>query len=376
MAYRLYLNDFNTVKSYDELCKMPKEKQQREKYYYEVATPLRFYLSDKLKDSFKIEEIDSLLCGYKNESDFINELKKHNVSYLTSKEKNNKHLTLAYKAKRETKEAPIIFDDLLLFEQATNLRSKLNVATKDKKILTDNSNRLLNYIEFIKSLAMNKTTHNFLLKPMSIPYLDNCTASKLNIDIFNDKYINKTGSFGEETKVKVNIGLRTLLEEYVTYKKLYDENMRYGESVLSVERELNRINDKINLFFRSDYRNLRKMIEWEEKYKEVLISSLENNNIDSKQKNIIKLQIKKLNLEKEYRNGRISFCETLYIDEEEEYYSEISLNEQSRPKRFQNQQIAELYKEGGIEAVMEGMDLDQILSYTDDAIELGIIKRK
>ena len=91
---------------------------------------------------------------------------------------------------------------------------------------------------------------------------------------------------------------------------------------------------------------------------------------------IIKLQIKKLNLEKEYRNGRISFCETLYIDEEDEYYSEISLNEQSRPKRFQNQQIAELYKEGGIEAVMEGMDLDQILSYTDDAIELGIIKRK
>ena len=83
-----------------------------------------------------------------------------------------------------------------------------------------------------------------------------------------------------------------------------------------------------------------------------------------------------MNLEKEYRNGRISFCETLYIDEEEEYYSEISLNEQSRPKRFQNQQIAELYKEGGIEAVMEGMDLDQILSYTDDAIELGIIKRK
>ena len=53
MAYRLYLNDFNTVKSYDELCKMPKGKQQREKYYYEVATPLRFYLSDKLYTIFE-----------------------------------------------------------------------------------------------------------------------------------------------------------------------------------------------------------------------------------------------------------------------------------------------------------------------------------
>ena len=287
MAYRLYLSDIESIKKYDYLTSKSTNIRNIDKYYNKV-TPLKFCISNKIKDSFKIEEIDALLCSYKDKAKFLTELRKHNMSYLSEIEKLSSNLTLAYRHNKRIKEAPIIFDNLLLFEQAISLRNEKKNSNSKNKILTENSDRLNLYINFLKSLVSNKTTRYFILDSKMISYLTCEERAYLESDILDDVHdINNNLS---------KQGLRSLLYEYDRYYDLYIKNSAINISTLDIEKELNRVNKNINIFFRSDYRNLRKMFEWQERYKKVLLNHKNDENLDKKQQEIIKLQIEKINM--------------------------------------------------------------------------------
>ncbi len=364
MAYRLYLNDILSIKYYDEFQHLPAKTRNRVKRLYDKVTPLRFKIFGKVKDSFKIEDIDALLCSYKDKQSFLNELKKHNISYLSEQEKLSSTLTLTYHNNKQTKEAPIIFDNLLLFEQAISFRNAKKNKNSNNKILTENSDKLNFYIKFMKSLVLNKTTKYFILNPKSISYLTYEERLYLESDVLNDIY--------KDDKLNRQ-GLRSLLFEYDRYYNLYIKNSNLNISTLDIERELNRVDKNINTFFRSNYRNLRKMVEWQEHYKEVLLNHIDDDNLDNKQKEIIKLQIKKIDMVHEYINDKKDPDEYLFIDEEEIY---SIYNDSNEITSFQNEQLQYLYNTGGIEEVMNLMDLDQILSIDNDAKKIGIVKQK
>lgn len=369
MAYRLYLNDIKTIQNQDRLNGFPREKKDREKYFYDAATPIKFSLYGKLRDNFKIEEIDSLICGYKNEKDFIFELKKHNISYLSTKEQAYSHLTLAYRQNGKTKECPLIYNDLLLLEQAVSLRNQKKSTHNKQKVLTENSARLGFYIQFIKSLAFNKTTRYFILNPKKIEYLSLDEREKLTTDILLDK-----SSEEYESRSFKCQGLRTLLENYVSMQEMYYDLHRKNLSTLGIEKELRENNRRIHSFFREDYRNLRKMIEWEDQYRQVLCSCLNKDQLSQKRKSIILLQMKRLDLAKEQRNNKDFYTRDLFsIDEEDEYDSNLLMD--SSIRSFENERISSLFTYGGVGEVMEQMDLDEILEFRDDAVLLGILPK-
>lgn len=360
MAYRLYLSDIKTIENSDRLESISKDQREREKFFYPSVTPLKFFLSGKLKDHFKIEELDSLLCSYKNKHEFLSELKKHNLAYLSEQERNSEELTLSYRQGKTTKERTIIYDDLLLYEQAIITRNR---KTKQKATEEGDPQRLTRYIQFIKSLALNKTTRPFILYPEKIKYLDFDSREKLSPNIF----------FDYDTGNNIIPGVRTLLTRYIVAKENYEENYNRHLSTLNEEKQLRIANEQLNRFFQNSYQNLRKMIEWEIDYKEVLTNCLTKKELTNARKEIIKLQLRRLDIAKKYRNQSDPLFNTnIYdIDEEEEYtaYSDLS----SIEPVFTNQEIADLYHIGGKQAVMENMDLDDIFRYEGDAVKLGLI---
>lgn len=370
MAYRLYLNDIKTIQNQDHLANFSKERRNCEKYFYDDATPIKFSLSGKIKDHFKIEEIDSLICGYRSEEDFICELKRHNLSYLSTKEQAYSHLTLTYRQNGRTKECPLIYNDLLLLEQAISLRSQKKSVHNTQKVLTEDSERLGVYIQFIKSLAFNKTTRYFILDPKKIEYLDFNDRERLTTDILLDK----PNESCESRRTKYQ-GLRTLLKTYISMQELYDDLYQKNLSTLDIEKELREINCRIHSFFREDYRNLRKMIEWESQYRQVLYSCLTKKELSQKRKDIISLQMKRVNLVKWQRSCcKLSMGDLFSVDEEDEYESNL-LSHSSQNMSFENEKVASLFAQGGVSEVMEQMDLDELLQSKNDAILLGILPK-
>jgi len=365
MAYRLYL---------DWLRNPPFNKWPKSKFFYNNSTPLKFVLDGKEKDSFKIEEIDSLLCSFKNREEFIKELKSHNISYLNPEERIKDNLVLAYNAKGQIIESDIIFNDKLLFEQAINLRNMKKNAKKGSKVLTEHSERLDNYICYIKSLAINKTTSDFILNPESISYLTLPEKAMLNSPFLNSFYIKiDNGS----TKNYRRLGLKDLLKNYVIYKNQEQYLSDNCASTLDIEKEIEEVDKKISLFFRQDYRNLRMMIEWESEYKEVLLSCLNKEELSDYEKEIIKVQLQKIDLAKRVRNrDNVTEEDICFLTMDEKYiYYEILDIDQDENKGFNNPKIEGFYAYGGIETVMEQIDLDEILNSPEDAIKLGIIQK-
>lgn len=369
MAYRLYL---------DYLKKSSFNKLPKSKCFFETATPLKFILEGKEKNSFKIEEIDSLLCSFKNKEEFIEILKSHNISYLYPEERTKEDLVLAYNVKGETKEDKIIFNDRLLFEQAINLRIRKKLAKKGEKVLTEYSERLINYIRFIKSLALNKTTSDYILNPKSISHLTSEEKALLNFSFLNSFNIKVNQGSTKNYKSYIKLGLQTLLRKYAVDTKQRQESLEKGISALDIEKEIDNTNKNIILFFREDYRNLRRMIVWEENYKEVLLSCLNKEELSDYDKEIIKVQLSKIDLAKRVRNSdAVTEDEMFYLTLDEKYiYSDLLNTKQTNTKFFDDPRIAEFYADGGIENVMEQMDLDEILKSEDDAIKLGIIQKQ
>lgn len=334
--------------------------------------PFAFNINGKKAvTKFKIEELDMLTSTYKNEQEFINDLLKYGDKYI--KRESNNPVIITHSKNGKTYLDDVIYNDKLIALSASFLRREKSKKKSEKRILLKNSEKMLNFIEYIKGLALNPETRVYLLDPDSlgedVSYKDKKHLKKLVKD--DTKTFLGLNNQNEPEYHIVKRGIRTLLSEYIKYSSIYKEKKENEEALISIEKDLLDISEQINLYFRNDYRNLRNMVAWENKYLEVLEKQLEKNDtIDNRYKLLPKIE--EVNYQKKYRND--------FIDKEmlNNFYDSLNYLVLNDTNNFiENEEIDTLFKEGGIEAVMENIDIDIIYgSSFNDAKKLGIVKKR
>lgn len=360
--YSMWIDNYNDVVNY--------LKNQKTGVLVKECCPFSFNLDNKkTKTKFKIEELDTLTSTFKDEQSFLIELLKYGDKYI--KETPKHPIIITHQAKEKIYRDEVIYNDKLIALSATELRRKKRNKQKDELVLLTPTTKLTDFIEYIKILALDPISRPYLLDPDSlgnaITYSDKKALKKLVKDD-----VTKYDSVNKQAKV-VSRGIKSLLREYVEYCDVYDRQKVSGESSVEIGKDLEELNKEINLYFRKDYRNLRNMVAWENTYLRVLNERLEKNN-SLENKVIVLPQIQRVNLEKNYRND--------IIDKEyrDYYYENCRLNREystaPEKKEIKSEKMYELFQEGGYEAVMNGMDADEIYSHMDDAETLGIVKTK
>ena len=353
--YYIWNENFDNVYSY-------------EKVGSPICTPMTFNTSRcGLTNKFKIEELDALTSGYKSQESFIEELAKYGDKYI--KNSRFKSIVITHKRKGKVFNDDIIYNDLMIHNASKELIRKKNGSSSKDIILIDNSEVLLEFIDYIKQLALNDFAKKFIFDPYHF--------SGNSKDIMTANYLISDDILDNNGKI-IKRGIRSLLSEYVFANCIYKQCLEMDEEINDSLEDIERISTQINYHIRSDYRVLRNLVVWESKFLQVLNDLKENSNNQKEKSSIIKL-IEKIKIQKEYRNGLISLdsLEDFYrnndeIDEECLYSSNIS-------STIENEELANMYKTGGIEEVMNFYDLDEIYGSQknyQDAVKLGIIKEK
>lgn len=357
--YSMWLDSYNDVVDY-----LDDNSKGRRKCY-----PFQFNLNGKgVTSKFKIEELDSLTSIFENEQHLLHELLKYSDTYIKGTPKNN--IIITYHKNNKTTNIPIIYNDRLISSKSAEIRRKKQDKT-NKEILLGNDILLQDFIGFIKHLALNPLSRKYILDPDSlgedIPYRIKKDLKKLVKDDVK-KY--QTTINGIPQYKIVDTGIKTLLNSYVqnySYLKHLNEN---NLPSLEVENEFDDICKKINIYFRKDYRNLRTMIAFENKYLEALEMSIKNDpSIENK---IITLPlIQEVKIQKDVRNDIV---DRRMLDE---YYALIENPQEVKPSFIEHQRIDELYKSGGVEAVMESLSADEIYGkYSKDLEKIGLLSNK
>lgn len=347
MAYQLWLDDYQDVLTY--------YRKKQGKYYLDCkkCEPLQFNSKNKLKKFFSIKEIDSLTCSYQSEAAFLADLKKYGFSYFQDDSKD--HLFLTYENKSGyIKQEEILYNNKLLRYYAIASRNISTLAP---------TNQLYEFIEYIKTLALNTTTSPYLLSPGKIADLSSDEKASLKKSLPQD-----ISSKGHIIKLSLISYLKQYRDLSLQYKDL--------DSTLEVDCELDFINKKIYSCFTESYQNLRQMMIWEKKYQEILKKKMQDSTDDAK-KVVLKSQLDQVQTQQNYRNGvedKRSSSKVLSLEEAQASIM-ISDNAYNQYTTIQNEFMMELFKKGGIEAVMENMSVDDIYNNIEDAKRLGILPK-
>lgn len=342
MAYQLWLNNMDDVVTY--------KRKQEGKYYKpcKECFPLQFKIMGKVKDRFSIKEIDSLICGFRNEEEFIEQLRKFGNNYINDNREEKLLLTNYYNGRLYEKQ--IIFNDRFLQNYAINNRNcKQNTYTE----------QLGDFISYIKSIALNEVTSNYLLNPVKVESLSVDEKSKL-------KYI-----FSPDIDKKQ--GIITILSKYKNYMNEYEFQHKNNLDTIEIERELLYVDKEIKSYFVESYQNLRKMIEWECAYKDILEKKIKETSNEF-ERVALSSQLEQISIYKEYRNGisdRRDQITVLSVDDAKNIYSH-----KKGIRDIENEKLLELYSNGGIENVMENMSVDDIYSNPNDAEIIGLISKR
>lgn len=342
MAYQLWLNNMDDIVTF--------KRKQEGKYYKpcKECFPLQFKIMGKVKDKFSIKEIDSLTCGFKNEDEFIEQLRKFGHHYINEDREEKLLLTNYYGGRLYEKQ--IIFDDRLLQSYAINNRDcKQNAYTE----------QLGEFISYIKSIATSDVTSDYLLNPTKVSSLSVDEKSRL-------KYI-----FSPDIDKKQ--GIITILSRYKNYMKEYEFQHKNNLDTIEIERELLYVDKEIKNYFVENYQNLRKMIEWECAYKDILEKKVKETP-DTFFQIALSSQLEQIAIYREYRNGisdRRSQVAVLSVDDAKDIYSR-----EKGIRDIENEELLELYSNGGIENVMENMSIDDIYSNPNDAEIIGLISKR
>lgn len=347
MAYHLFVNNLNQNKTSENI------KERR---------PISLRRNGKLTNSFKIEDIDSLLCQYKSSDNLIKALKHY--GYIDSNE-DNAHLLLALSYKGEYKKIPIFYNDPFLANISIQFR-KVKMSKNNKENKIERTEELKNFIKYIKSLAVNKTTRDFILNPNNIEYLEPAERKKLQ-----SYFPKEITHYGRDCSKE---GIGGLLQEYVIYIEKLDELYKKNESTSEISECLNIVNKEIEDYFRSNYLNIRRIIEWENVYQKIVEKHYNFQDVDERHVNILGLQLDKIKTEKINRSGTPVYDDSVYIDETE-LYDAIS---DIKDKKISNEKMEYLYKNGGSEEVFNYMDADELYSDNNikDSENIGIISRR
>lgn len=320
-------------------------------------------------ESFRIEQLDFLTSLYKNEKDFIDELCKYQGYYIDDPQ-NNKPITIATLNKKnlKIKNVPVIYNDKFINEITSEIRSKKLNRNKEKgKVILDNTEHLIDFVEYVKTLALNEISRKYLVNPRT------SLVDEIPIE---DRYILKDFISGDK-KLKngmIKRGLRSILTEYVGYKSFYDKMVNNGYLTLELDANLKTINNDLLMHFRSSYLNIREVIVWEDNLKRILEKQMQDKSCQNRDE--IENCLNYINFQRSYRNDIIDKNEFEYYQYEFLYdkIEPLILNRKREP--IKNEKMLQLFNEGGIAAVWEGMDADEVYRNESDAVRLGIIRTR
>lgn len=346
--YRMYNCTFEELKNDKKI----------EPFYFQVGTELR--------DKFKIEELDFLTSRFESQEDFCLSLEKFKDKYV-DKNKRNIIITHDWSSKIYLDEP--IYNDMMILISANELtKKKKNKSNSNKRVLICNQYVQI-FINQIIGYASNPDIYPYFLEPELLEGV----ISKDDILSLN-KYIKE--DFVKNGRIIK--GLKPLLIEYSALNNKYIEYGRCGFLRDEIVSKSDSIEKEISYLIRSDYRNLRNLVAWENMYIEVLTRQLEStNNFNCKIK--IRKQIEDIKMEKLFRNGKLDENELAkyYEDSSDElaYYEEMN-NDTINSHFNDNNEIYNLYKSGEIDEVMKYKDIDEIYEDSDNyktAVELGIV---
>lgn len=307
--------------------------------------PTKLVINDEKKESFTIKEFDSVVCGLSNKEELAKYLYDKGIIKFSTI---TLPLNLKHKYKEKMLKDEIIYDDELLRYYATTSKNKTKLEV---------TSNLTEFIEYIKSIALHETTSNYLLAPQQENNLSFEDCLLLDSILKGNNY---------------SLDIRSLLNQYKHYINSMNQ---YPDEQLEIYNEINSVNQQIRRYFTDSYLNLRKMIIWEKRYQEILKRNLQNTS-DEVKKIMFTSQLKQIEIEKDYRNGisdkRDSIDVLTYEEAEEEYY--LNHYNYIEPLDIINPKMKELYEWGGVDAVRQYMDLDEIYAYGDeDAKAIGLL---
>lgn len=348
MGYQLWYDDYIKVNSY------LRNKQKNIYPYLYKCKPLKLNSSDQNEKKYSIKQIDSITCNYKNEEEFIQDLKKIPENRIFDNQDYSLILTSEYRGKIRNQQ--VIYNDKLLqyYASSTQNKQKLDITPK-----------LQEFIDYIKILATNSTTSSYLLNPYNVT--DISEYDQVSLDLALGKDITK---FGDNNTI-VKPSLRTLLRHY----NGLISSLNLGEEQENIMEDIRRIEKQIQNYFTDSYKNLREAIIWEKIYRDVLEKSFENTT-DEVKRIVLTSQINQVDSEINYRNGisdnHFKGDVLSYSDAEAIYLSKC--DNDAKYQEITNPKMKELYEWGGIDAVREYMDIDEIYQNgLDDAIAIGLI---
>lgn len=348
--YSMYNCDYKTLTSFES-----------------KKSPFIFNTDRGLTSKFKIEELDLLTSRYESETQFYNDLLQYSGKYVDGE---NKNIIITHKRGDKTYLDDVIYNDRLICISANDLiNKKKKNKTNNKKILLSNNEVLLEFIEYIKHLALDDRTSIYLLDPNNLDNSVNSNDKKLLDECLKDDILLENN--------KVHKGLKSILEDYRYNIMIYNEYQKQGRSTLDVVYDINKLDADINYIIRSDYSILRNLVVWENRFLNVLRKQINSSNDDEKNNYYSEL-IQEISLQKSYRNGYISkdeLNEALENIELEKIYNKENNN--NTLNQFTESDISNLYRKGGIDEVMKYTDIDDIYGNNSNLKEtesLGIVK--
>lgn len=244
--YSLWFDSLENVQLYEtKFLNFPKKMQEDPIIFhrFKICERLQFQVDGQVRDKFFIEEIDSLLSGYKNEGDFRNALRKYYKTYdVQAKES----LIATYKMHDEIKQIELVYDSSLLQKYALLERKRKKKSTKDRRLPKSEELRLF-YLSLL-ALVEDENKRELLLFPLQLPYQITLEeAQSLNRLLPSNGY-------------KTACTLRDVLEEYAY---LIDLRKRKEEKFLSTSEEDTEIKQKKALGYDvlcRNYSTLRKTV--------------------------------------------------------------------------------------------------------------------
>lgn len=313
--------------AYNERKKLAKrEKRQFTEEKPDTLRPLTFRLKGKLQEKFKLEELDALTSGYKTEEDFIVALSKLEGYEAFFKKAPDKHLIITHQSKGRIIKNEVIFNNEMIRKYAYELIR--NTATSDRRaIRLSDSKELDELVKRVKAYTLNPVSTSELRNSKYCDYM-----LKQELDSF--------------------LKLRT--KNFITPEEQDD--------LFDIERSINNNMHK--------YKTLRGFIVWEERYKKLQL----------KQENKVQ---EKANLDVQYKmlDSSIADDYKAQIEEEKRIYAEnrdlLESVITDDDIFIKDEQLAQLFRDGGTQAILEQMDANDIYNKsTSDLEKVGILPKE
>ncbi|MDO5003546.1 MAG: hypothetical protein Q4E39_04905 [bacterium] len=317
------------------------------------------------KGGYRIDELDYFTSQKENEKSFYEALVQEGL--IDKTRSMTKDITLFHtKSGGQISKDDIIYGDKMVAKTALNYVAqkikKAKYETNDE-IMVDDSAEVLEFIDYIKKLTLDKESSKYIIGPYPHYYDENDKLINLGGLISNDIY--------NKGKLCVE-GLQSLLRKFVIYNNRCDEAEQNGEDVLETRMALNSINQKIDTAIRSRYLVFRNLIVWEQRYEKVLKKELENET-NPKQQNVLSVLLDEIKFQRDYRNGKITKdILDLFYSEKRDRLDYVP----TKKEYLNNDEMEQLYMDGGIENVMINMDTDVLYSTESNIKDIEILSKR